>query len=123
MSPPLVHKKKNARNDLKVIFSEYFTIKFFLKLFIDFIHIVNIHSNFSKLLVKHIKIFMVFLSLLKINKQKVMNSIKLLKIIIGLISILAVVSGNLITLDGQCPFSQLKPASTAIVPLVSKFSY
>ncbi|XP_044732076.1 uncharacterized protein LOC123294942 [Chrysoperla carnea] len=47
-----------------------------------------------------------------------MNSIKLFKIIVEIISIVALANANLVTLDGECPFSGIKPPEIAVVPLL-----
>ncbi|XP_044736860.1 uncharacterized protein LOC123298830 [Chrysoperla carnea] len=47
-----------------------------------------------------------------------MNSIKVLKILLQFISSIAVINGNLITLDGECPFADLKPTPIAVVPVL-----
>ncbi|XP_044735038.1 uncharacterized protein LOC123297433 isoform X2 [Chrysoperla carnea] len=52
-----------------------------------------------------------------------MNSIILIKFIVVFICILALVKGNLITLDGQCPFGDLKPAPVIAAALLDNATF
>ncbi|XP_044735000.1 uncharacterized protein LOC123297413 isoform X1 [Chrysoperla carnea] len=47
-----------------------------------------------------------------------MSPIKLFKIIVEILSIIALANGNLVTLDGECPFARLKPPQNAVIPIL-----